>query len=338
MEYGIGCGLSIWRYEGDDIYLKIGGAFLNGIGDRMILPNGRDCRIWDAREIEGSSGYSGGGYTDEELLQMLNLLEELNNSQCPANSSNIGGTCYCNSGYQVNDDKTGCVKKTEYSCPENSQKDPEDETKCICIDGYMLNSKRDGCMRIPGPQQATSYRPKDARSKKQSFYDVPPEHHAYSEIEYLHEKGILDGYEDGSFKPGDFVNRAELLKILIGGLHSQELKGETGCFPDVNNEWFAKYVCAAKRLGWVDGYSDGTFQPSNTVNRAEAIKIIVSSVTNDLNSSESLNTDVKWEDWFSPYTRKALELGIEESRGMFYPSEDLTRYGAATWIYNAIKK
>lgn len=176
----------------------------------------------------------------------------------------------------------------------------------------------------------------DSANISSSFVDVPTDFFVYDEIMTLRDMGVISGYPDGTFKPDNTVNRAELLKMLIGGLHSHELRDETHCFPDVREQWFAQYVCAAKRLGWVSGYPDGTFRPANMLNRAEAIKIIVSSVTNDFSSDEQLHYDVKESDWFAPYTRKAFELGIETSRSLFKPSADLYRFDAAIWIYNAI--
>lgn len=46
------------------------------------------------------------------------------------------------------------------------------------------------------------------------------------------------------------------------------------CFSDVPaNQWFTKYVCYGKDQGWVIGYSDGTFKPSQTVNFVEGLKM-----------------------------------------------------------------
>lgn len=91
-------------------------------------------------------------------------------------------------------------------------------------------------------------------------------------IENLQASGAIAGYADGTFKPLGTINRAEFLKILM------ETKGliELGsnCYSDVQNEWFAPYVCAAKDLGIVGGYSDGTFKPEQNINFAEASKIL----------------------------------------------------------------
>lgn len=92
-------------------------------------------------------------------------------------------------------------------------------------------------------------------------------------ILYLADKGVLAGYPDQTFKPNNVVNRAELLKILVASLGVTDLSGRN-CFPDVTDQWFAPYVCYAKNQGWVSGYADGTFRPSEPVNKVEAIKML----------------------------------------------------------------
>lgn len=58
IEYGIGC-LGFWRYEGSiskELYIDIGGSFLDGIGDTLYLTDDdQSCRIWDAKSLESSS-------------------------------------------------------------------------------------------------------------------------------------------------------------------------------------------------------------------------------------------------------------------------------------------
>ena len=175
-----------------------------------------------------------------------------------------------------------------------------------------------------------------AASKGMLFTDIPSSDSAYEQIMFLREEGIIKGYDDGTFKPENPVNRAELIKILVEGFFDSELKGEHDCFPDVKNEWFAEYICAAKRLGWISGYPDGMYKPGNTVNRAEAIKIIISSGTNEFLSPESLPGDVRANDWFAKYVRVAYQQGFETDRSAFRPGDTLTRREASIWIYNGM--
>jgi hypothetical protein len=113
-------------------------------------------------------------------------------------------------------------------------------------------------------------------SAADTFSDLESGHDNYIAIEYLVSSGTLEGYSDGTFLPEKEVNRAELMKMLVAG---QEISPDESlyknCFSDVTTDWYAKYVCYAKEMGWVNGYSDGTFKPASTVNKVEALKMII---------------------------------------------------------------
>lgn len=149
---------------------------------------------------------------------------------------------------------------------------------------------------------------------------------------------MIGGFTDGTFRPRTTINRAEFLKILVGGLSSEELHGETGCFRDVSREWFAQYVCAAKRLGWIDGYSDGTFKPSRTINRAEAMKILTIALRVERAQLSTQLWDVFADSWFAPYVARGVAIGIVKPSGPFFPDSGLTRGDAAIWIDRATKE
>lgn len=133
------------------------------------------------------------------------------------------------------------------------------------------------------------------------FSDVNENTMYHGAIEYLVEKDIINGYQDGTFKPEGTLNRAELLKILIEATVDTELdtSQHQNCFPDVRDEWFAKYVCYAKEQGVVNGYQDGMFRPEQTISFVEVAKIIVSAM--DLEVGEA--TDV----WFENYVKALTE-------------------------------
>jgi hypothetical protein len=50
IDYGVGC-LSMWRYEGNVIYLTEGHISYIGIGAKLVLPDGDTCRLWDSEEL-----------------------------------------------------------------------------------------------------------------------------------------------------------------------------------------------------------------------------------------------------------------------------------------------
>ncbi len=137
-------------------------------------------------------------------------------------------------------------------------------------------------------------------------------------IEYLHNQGIVTGYSDDTFRPEKTVNRAELLKVLIGSIGAQASADEFhDCFPDVGRQWFAPYVCYAKERRWISGYANGLFHPELPVNTAEAIKMIVN--TYGYESAQSSFSapfnDIDPTAWYAPYVEIARTVGILDGTG-----------------------
>lgn len=172
------------------------------------------------------------------------------------------------------------------------------------------------------------------------FSDVPSDHKNLQAIIYLREHGVINGYEDGTFKPGNYVNRAELLKILVGGKGIQpDAAAYNNCFPDVKDDWYARYVCYAKAEGWVGGYQDGTFKPEKTINKVEALKMLLNSQSIQLPGFLDVMpfNDVKAEDWFVYYAAKAKELGILEETGEYLgPGEEMKRASISENLYRLL--
>lgn len=131
------------------------------------------------------------------------------------------------------------------------------------------------------------------------------------------------------------MNRAEFVKILVAGFRPEELRDETRCFSDVRDEWFAPYVCAAERLGWIGGHPDGTFHPADQVNRAEAIKIVTEAFGGTALRTVDLPSDVRGSVWYRSYVAIGVSIGIIDPDELFHAGRDLTREQAAIWIYEA---
>ena len=112
-----------------------------------------------------------------------------------------------------------------------------------------------------------------------SFTDVDTNHNYYEAINNLSAEGILNGFEDGSFKPGDPVTRAQFTKIIcyarsVGSItHSP---AERSIFTDVAPEhWAANNIVTAYKQGIINGMGDGTFAPEANVNYEQAVKMVV---------------------------------------------------------------
>jgi hypothetical protein len=111
-----------------------------------------------------------------------------------------------------------------------------------------------------------------------AFTDIDASTHAGMSVQALQSQGLVQGYADGSFRPGQYVNRAELLKVLMQASSADVSGMPVPCFADFHGaaQWFWPTACAAKSLGIVNGYADGSFRGASKVNQAEALKMAVS--------------------------------------------------------------
>jgi len=96
-------------------------------------------------------------------------------------------------------------------------------------------------------------------------------------IDSLTERGLVQGYDDGTYRPTQNVNRAEFLKVLMTASGKASIGDvmDGWCFTDFKGaeQWYWQYACAAKSAGVIDGYDDGTFRGNKYINIAEAMKI-----------------------------------------------------------------
>ncbi|WP_110112570.1 C40 family peptidase [Bacillus sp. CGMCC 1.16541] len=105
-------------------------------------------------------------------------------------------------------------------------------------------------------------------NRKQTFKDVPTNHWAVGAINALHAKGIMNGDNNGNFRPNDRLTRAQLSKVLVEAFHLQKTTATT--FTDVpSTHWANDYVNQLAASGITTGYDDGSFRPETKVNRAQ---------------------------------------------------------------------
>jgi tetratricopeptide (TPR) repeat protein len=113
--------------------------------------------------------------------------------------------------------------------------------------------------------------------------DVPDNHWARSFIGEALQKGIIEKYPDGSFRPEEKVNRAEFARLIEHflvkawddkGLETQYF-GSVSPFSDVlNTSPIFNSILTVSTRGIMPGNEDGTFGPLNVVSGAEALNII----------------------------------------------------------------
>ena len=162
-----------------------------------------------------------------------------------------------------------------------------------------------------------------------TFSDVASVHINKDAIEKLKSDKVIEGYSGGEYKPENRINRAEFIKIII----ASQVKNPTGsnCFKDVKNEWYAKYVCTAKKLGYVKGHPDGNFKPADYINFAEASKIITKAhkVTPDETGTNK--------EWFAGYVNSLAKKKAIPSTVHFF-DKNITRGEMAETVWRLKEK
>lgn len=126
--------------------------------------------------------------------------------------------------------------------------------------------------------------------------------------------------------------RKMLLVSLVGGLMPWNSVVEAASFSDVssNHEHYPA-IEYLKSKGVIKGYGDGTFKPEQTINRAEALKIlflgrdILKKTDENINNQNVAFSDVKSSDWFYEYVSRAFKTTIVEGYedGTFKPANPI---------------
>ncbi|NOU96924.1 hypothetical protein GC093_27415, partial [Paenibacillus sp. LMG 31456] len=110
-------------------------------------------------------------------------------------------------------------------------------------------------------------------------------HWAKESINALASHGIINGYEDGTFKPDKTITRAEIVAIISRVVDLNAVKKGTGTFSDIDGSWDGAQIQAASDAGLVQGRDASTFAPDASSTRAESLTIILRAL--------DLNPDIK---------------------------------------------
>ncbi len=120
------------------------------------------------------------------------------------------------------------------------------------------------------------------------FPDVPTGNQYSVAINDIAAQGIIEGYEDGYFRPLNLALRQQFAKMIIITMASYRPAGYTATLSDictfvdastithVDGELYAyHYVAKAAFTGLTIGYTDHTFRPFNNITRKQLITMIV---------------------------------------------------------------
>lgn len=177
------------------------------------------------------------------------------------------------------------------------------------------------------------------------FTDLQQAAWAVDPIEALAARGVIDGYENGSFKPNAKVTRAAFVKMLMLALELEDNEASSS-FSDVQpGVWYASSIAAAEKLGIVKGKSDGSFGVNELISRQDmAVMAHRAAELIELKLTAGGGTAFADQSYIAAYAAQAVQemqaAGILNgmANNNFEPNGDSTRAQAAKVIYSIFMK
>lgn len=167
-------------------------------------------------------------------------------------------------------------------------------------------------------------------------------HWAEASIKQAVNDGIVNGYADGTFRPGKTVTRAEFTVMLMNALKPQG-EGAQLAFKDAANirAWAKKAVALAVGAGIMKGYEDGSFRPDAGITRAEMAAMVANALGHsaDAQATTDYSDDKVIPAWAKAGVAYAKQAGIAQGKGdnRFAPQDHASRAEAVTVILGMLE-
>lgn len=173
---------------------------------------------------------------------------------------------------------------------------------------------------------------------QETLTDITSEHWAYEAVKTLGNAGVINGFEDGTFRPEEAVTREQFIKMLVGAFN-MTADGASCSYSDVPaDSWYYSFVAIATEKGITKGYGN-VFGTGTSITREDAAVMIYRIIEAAEAEAESFSDDSA----ISSYAKDAVYAlagnGVINGMGdgSFAPKAILTRAQAAQIIFTALK-
>ena len=155
-------------------------------------------------------------------------------------------------------------------------------------------------------------------------------------VDYMSQAGILEGFEDGSFRPTEGLTREQAAKmvamLVLGSEQAEKLHCDAAPFQDVSaSRWSAPYIAYCVENHIISGYGDGTFGPQDPLTGYQFAKMLLCAF------GYGKAEDYEGSAWASAVAADAKAIGLFSGDETMASQEYLTRQQAALCGYNAVK-
>ncbi|MGE7110896.1 S-layer homology domain-containing protein [Lysinibacillus sp. NPDC047702] len=162
-------------------------------------------------------------------------------------------------------------------------------------------------------------------------------HWAKEMVEELATLGIIQGYEDGTFRPNAPISRMHVAALLTRAFPFEPVRAVYN-FSDVSSTHpYYDAIITLQQAGIIDG-TNGAFLPTEKMTRAQLAKVLVGVLGLTPEGASSF-TDVDSQHWSAGYIavleREGIALG---DNGKFRPNEVVTRAQFAAFLHRIMQQ
>ena len=349
-----------WGAEGDQwIMLDLGKKqTVNSVGIAFIRGNERSFKYEIETSSDGEAWYK--AYSGQSSGESLDI-EQTYLRQHDARYIRIIG--HGNSVNQWNSYAEVCVYQLPKSDPEEPGGDGDDDNSGSNDDhngnkdnsnteggsnGNSGSSGSDGSNSINSSNSNNSDNSNNGNSDNTGNEQSPEAdvvllrdiegHWAANAIERAVKLGVINGYDDQTFRPQAYVTRAEFVVMLGRALQMDNAAEAELPFIDAASVpmWAKGYVAQSVQAGIINGYDNQTFRPGTKITRVELTAMIVRALELALETDENIafaDAD-QIADWARPYIAAAVQAGVIKGTGnnLFEPNQPATRAEAVILI------
>ena len=194
---------------------------------------------------------------------------------------------------------------------------------------------------VPLSKAATAT-PKEAIT----FNDVPDNYWAKPYIDALSSRGLISGFEDGSFRPDQPLTRAQIARIVSKTFDLTADKKSLE-FTDVGSKfWARESIGEVVRGGFMTGFPNNTFAPNTPVTRVQSLTTLVTGL--DIKPPTNIQTSIdRYADanaipkWATGKVAAATAGGLVvnyPTLQQLNPNQPTTRAELSALIYQALAK
>ncbi|KST63371.1 S-layer homology domain-containing protein [Mastigocoleus testarum] len=230
----------------------------------------------------------------------------------------------------------------QVSSPAKTSQIPEAKDK-----DTNTNTNTNNGVRVT-PDTAVTPSPVDKETAivtPKTFTDVEQASWERPFIDALSSRGMIDGYQDNSFKPDQPVSRAEFAALLNQAFNKQKTPRKLE-FKDIKPDfWANSAIEEAVSTKFLSGYGDQTFKPTRKIPRVEVLVAIVSGLNLEVPSSTKQVLET-YEDAnkIPKYAREKIAIAtannlVVDSTGTlkkFAPDRQATRAEVVAMIHQAL--